>query len=83
MESQIISQKHSWTREDDIIATQCYKQRLSISEASQQLPHIKIKSIQMKYANCKYLEYGPGRGALAHCSQKHRSIWNELLNQNI
>lgn len=36
------------------------------------------KSMIMRYQNCKYLESGPGEGALSHPSKKMVEVWNQV-----
>jgi len=77
--------KHQWTEKDNRICSQVYMQRSPsdsmkeyVKKIHMQLPCIPVLSIQMKCQNCKYLESGPGSGALKNYSKTHKKVWNEL-----
>ena len=70
--------KHMWSRDENTLVTRCYLDGKSVGEAHLLVPHIKINSVKMKYANCLYLDKGPIKTALKNISKEHQDVWNEL-----
>jgi hypothetical protein len=71
--------KTIWTENDTEIICKNYLNGIDYISTSKFLPHLKINSIKMKYANCLYLKEGNVKGSLNNCSLLHIIIWNKLV----
>lgn len=69
---------HSWTEQELWTVCVCYKEGLSEEMALRLTNTTNAKSMAMRYQNCKYLESGPGEGALSHASKKHVEVWQKV-----
>ena len=70
--------RHEWTDEETRTFCEMYKDNMTVQQIYNMLPHIKLNSIKMKYANCLYLDKGNITGALCNASHMHKKIWVEL-----
>ena len=69
--------RHEWTDEETRTFCEMYKDNMTVQQIYNMLPHIKLNSIKMKYANCLYLDKGNITGALCNASHMHKKIWVE------
>jgi len=77
------NQKHKWLLEEDFICANYYLRGRTYKEACNRLPHIRIRSIKMKFQNCLFLDKGSVPGSLCNFSKQNMTAFNnvkELLN---
>lgn len=70
--------KHSWTNQELWTVCVCYKEELPIDVALRLTKTTNEKSMEMRYANCLYLDKGKVEGALSHASKAHQQMWEEV-----
>lgn len=70
-----INYKHSWSKYDNFVVSLGYLLCISPHYLHYILYYIPLKSINMKYKNCLYLDKGNVTGSLSHVSNDHKKIW--------
>lgn len=72
--------KHSWTEQELWVVCVCYKENLPIELALRLTNTTNVKSMEMRYQNCLYLDKGPVEGSLSHASKTLVKVWEEVEN---
>ncbi len=74
---------HHWTEQELWTVCVCYMEGLSTELALRLTNTTDLKSMEMRYRNCLYLEKGDVDGSLSRPSKKHIEAWEgvrELYN---
>lgn len=69
---------HSWTEQELWIVCICYKENLPLDLALRLTKTTNVKSMEMRYRNCLFLDKGRVDGALSHASKTLVKVWNEV-----
>ena len=69
---------HSWTEQELWVVCVCYKEKLPINLALRLTNTTSVKSMEMRYQNCLFLEKGRVEGSLSHASKTLIKVWNEV-----
>jgi hypothetical protein len=72
--SNIISSKHTWSREEITLVTRAYLEGKSIQQAHNLVPDIKLSSLKQKYTTCASLDRKKENGV----TKIHKDVWDEL-----
>lgn len=77
LENNIIA-KMKWSENDNLIVSKSFLEGKDYRITSKLLPHLKERSIFMKYKNCLYLQQGNVKGSLKNVSKQHQEVWKKL-----
>lgn len=69
---------HSWTEQELWVVCVCYKENLPIDLALRLTNTHSVKSMQMRYGNCLFLDKGKVEGSVSHPSKNLVRVWNEV-----
>ena len=69
---------HSWTEQELWVVCVCYKEDLPIDLALRLTNTHSVKSMEMRYRNCLFLDKGRVDGSLSHASKTLVKVWNEV-----
>jgi hypothetical protein len=69
---------HNWTEQELWVVCVCYKENLPIDLALRLTNTHSVKSMEMRYRNCLFLDKGRVDGSLSHPSKNLVKVWNEV-----
>lgn len=69
---------HNWTEQELWVVCVCYKENLPIDLALRLTNTHSVKSMEMRYRNCLFLDKGRVEGSLSHASKTLLKVWNEV-----
>jgi hypothetical protein len=69
---------HNWTEQELWIVCICYKENLPIDLALRLTNTHSVKSMEMRYRNCLFLDKGRVEGSLSHASKTLVKVWNQV-----
>ena len=69
---------HSWTKNELRTVCVCYLMGAPHDVALRKTNTTNLKSMEMRYRNCLFLEKGPVEGSLSHASKTHVEAWNDV-----
>ena len=73
-----MSTKHSWTEQELWVVCVCYMEGIPVDVALRLTNTTNAKSMEMRYANCLYLDKGKVEGSLSHASKTHQKVWGQV-----
>jgi hypothetical protein len=71
-------QRHTWTEQELWVVCVCYMEGIPVDVALRLTNTTNRKSMEMRYANCLFLDKGRVDGSLSHASKLHQKVWEEV-----